>query len=268
MENKKQQHQETDKPVHEEPPVIADECGDSLWDEVLAQHEQHGYQKVLAVLRFTPAVKAMQEKLGSRASYARMEQSTYQDGLTENEIEFIEQRDSFYMASFSESGYPYIQHRGGPKGFLQVLDRERIGFIDFSGNKQYITTGNLATNSKVALIMVDYPARTRLKLLAKASVIELKDDPALFEQLKPGNYKFKPERMMVLHVEAYDWNCPQHITPRYTAQDIETAFAAERKKVQEMQAELVELRAKLAEYEFVILPSWAGNKTMVRTKTN
>ena len=128
---------------------------------------------------------------------------------------------------------------------MQVLDRRRIGFIDFSGNKQYITTGNLATNNKVALIMVDYPSRTRLKILAKASVVELKDDPALFEQLKPGNYNFKAERMMVLHVEAYDWNCPQHITPRYTAQDIEAAFAAERKRVQEMEEELVQLRAKL-----------------------
>jgi predicted pyridoxine 5'-phosphate oxidase superfamily flavin-nucleotide-binding protein len=227
--------------------VIQDECGDSLWDAVLAQDDAKDTPKNFGSIAFTPAVKAMQEKLGSRSSYARMEKTVYQDGLTQNEIDFISQRDSFYMASFSESGFPYIQHRGGPKGFVKVLDAKRIGFIDFSGNKQYITVGNVATNNNTAIIMVDYPARARLKILAKTSIVELKNDPALYDQLNLPDYKFKPERMMVLHIEAYDWNCSQHITPRYTVEDIEEAFAAERIRVQQMEEELKMLRAKLSE---------------------
>lgn len=148
--------------------------------------------KNFASIAFTKAVKEMQEKSGSRKSYARMEQDTYVDGLTENEAEFISQRDSFYMASYGENGFPYIQHRGGPAGFLKVLDTKRLGFIDFKGNMQYISVGNIATNKNVALIMVDYPARARLKIYATAEIVELKDDPALFDQLDLEVYKFKP----------------------------------------------------------------------------
>ena len=205
--------------------------------------------KNFAALAFTDAVKAMQEKLGSRASYARMERDTYVDGLTENEIDFIAQRDSFYMASIGENNFPYIQHRGGPKGFVKVLDAKRIGFIDFRGNMQYISVGNIATNNNVALIMVDYPARARLKILAKAEIVELKDNPALYDLLDLSDYKFKPERMMVLHVEAYDWNCPQHITPRYTVEDIEEAFAGQREHITKLQIEVKELKQKLKERE-------------------
>lgn len=196
-------------------------------------------------IAFTNAAKAMQEKLGSRASYARMERDTYVDGLTESEIDFISQRDSFYMASIGENNFPYIQHRGGPKGFVKVLDDRRIGFIDFRGNMQYITVGNIATNNNVALIMVDYPTRTRLKILAKAEIVEMKDDPKLFDLLDLNEYKFKPERMMVLHVEAYDWNCPQHITPRYTVENIEDAFASQREHIAKLEAEVKELKNKL-----------------------
>jgi uncharacterized protein len=185
--------------------------------------------KNFASLAFTDAVKALQEKNGSRSSYARMEQQTYVDGLTENEIDFISQRDSFYMASIGENGFPYIQHRGGPKGFVKVLDEKRIGFIDFKGNMQYISVGNIETNKNVSLIMVDYPAKARLKIYAKAEIVELKDNPALYDSLDLKEYKFRPERMMVLHIEAYDWNCPQHITPRYTVEEIEAAFAAPQK---------------------------------------
>lgn len=205
--------------------------------------------KNFAAIAFTDAVKAMQEKLGSGASYARMEKDTYVDGLTENEIDFISQRDSFYMASIGENNFPYIQHRGGPKGFVKVLDEKRIGFIDFRGNMQYISVGNIATNNNVALIMVDYPARTRLKILARAEIVELKDDPKLYDLLDLDEYKFKPERMMVLHVEAYDWNCPQHITPRYTVEDIEEAFAGQREHITKLQAEVKELKQKLKEKE-------------------
>ena len=201
--------------------------------------------KNFAALAFTDAVKAMQEKLGSRSSYARMERGAYVDGLKESEIHFISQRDSFYMASIGENSFPYIQHRGGPKGFVKVLDDRRIGFIDFRGNMQYISVGNIVTNNNVALIMVDYPSRTRLKILAKAEIVELQDDPVLHDLLDLNEYKFKPERMMVFHVEAYDWNCPQHITPRYTVQDIEKAFADHLEHIAKLQAEITELKHKL-----------------------
>ncbi len=201
--------------------------------------------KNFATLAFTDAVKAMQEKAGSRSSYARMERDVYVDGLTNSEIGFIAERDSFYMASVGENNFPYIQHRGGPKGFIKVLDKKRIGFIDFRGNMQYITVGNMATNNNVALIMVDYPARARLKILAKAAIVELKDDPVLFELLDLENYAFKPERMMVFHIEAYDWNCPQHITPRYTVEEIEAAFAGQRNHISKLEAEVKQLKNKL-----------------------
>lgn len=203
--------------------------------------------KNFAALAFTDAVKAMQEKAGSRTSYARMELQTYVDGLTENEVGFIAQRDSFYIASIGENNFPYIQHRGGPKGFVKVLDAKRIGFIDFRGNMQYISVGNIATNNNVALIMVDYPSKTRLKILAKAEVVELKDNPSLYDLLDLTEYKFKPERMIVLNIEAYDWNCPQHITPRYTLEDIEEAFAAQRDHIAKLETEVKELKLKLKE---------------------
>ena len=203
--------------------------------------------KNFASIAFSSAVKALQKKQGSRSSYARMEKDVYQDGLTENEITFISQRDSFYMATVGESGFPYIQHRGGPKGFLKILDAKRIGFVDFKGNMQYISVGNMAGNNKVSLIMVDYPSRTRLKIYATAEIIALKDDPALYESLDLSGYKFRPERMMVLQVEAYDWNCPQHITPRYTLEEIEEAFAAQKNYASNLEAEIRLLKQKLKE---------------------
>lgn len=203
--------------------------------------------KNFAAIAYSDAVKEMQEKLGSRAAYARMEKETYVDGLTDNEVDFIAERDSFYMASIGENGFPYIQHRGGPKGFLKVLDSKRIGFVDFKVNMQYITVGNLATNNNVALIMVDYPARARLKIYAKAEIIELKDNPALYDLLDLPGHKFKPERMMVLNIEAYDWNCPQHIIPRYSAEEIEQAFAPQRNRMVQLEEEVKVLRAKIKE---------------------
>ena len=126
-----------------------------------------------------------------------------------------------------------------------MLDEKRIGFIDFKGNMQYISVGNIATNNNVALIMVDYPSRTRLKILAKAEIVELKDNPSLSDALDSGEYKYRSERMMVLHVEAYDWNCPQHITPRYTVEDIEAAFVPQRAYITKLEAEVKELKQKL-----------------------
>jgi predicted pyridoxine 5'-phosphate oxidase superfamily flavin-nucleotide-binding protein len=197
-----------------------------------------------ASVAFTKEVKALQEKHGSRLSYERMEKRTVVDGLTELEVDFISRRDSFYMASIGENGFPYIQHRGGPKGFVKVINTNTIGFIDFTGNKQYITVGNLATHNKTAIIMVEYAAKARLKIYAKAEVIELKDRPDLFKLLNLDDYSFRPERMMLLHVEAFDWNCPQHIIPRYTTEEIEKAFLPQRQYIKRLEEEIKELRSR------------------------
>lgn len=201
--------------------------------------------KNFAQIAFTDAVKKLQENNGSRASYERMEKFNVSDGLTEREISFIDNRDSFYLASIGTNGFPYIQHRGGPKGFLKVLDSKRLGFIDFTGNKQYISVGNMATNNKVSLIMIDYPAKARLKFFAKAEIVELKDNPELYDMLDLKNYKFRPERMMIFHIEAYDWNCPQHITPRYTVEEIKEAFLPQEKYLKSLEQEIKDLKSKL-----------------------
>ncbi|WP_282053431.1 pyridoxamine 5'-phosphate oxidase family protein [Maribacter luteus] len=196
-------------------------------------------------MAFTKAGKKLQEQMGSRKIYARLERDSYVDGLTENEISFLSRQTSFYLATVGKNDFPYIQHRGGPKGFLKVLDKQRIGFLDFRGNKQYISVGNIATNNKVALIIVDYPSKTRLKVLAKTEIIEMDDDPVLLDLLKLDDYKFEPERIVVFHVEAYDWNCSQHITPRYMLEDIEATFAPQRAYVEKLEAELIELKKLL-----------------------
>jgi len=201
--------------------------------------------KPFGAIAFTDAVKELQEKNGSRASYARVEKKAHRDGLGPNETAFIATMDHFYMASYSESQFPYIQHRGGPKGFVKVLDKNRIGFIDFSGNRQYISAGNIQTNNHVALIMVDYPSRARLKILATAEIVELKENDELFALLNLDDYTFTPERMMVLQIEAYDWNCQQHIIPRYTIEEIQEAFAGEQLKVTGLQQENQLLKEKL-----------------------
>lgn len=195
-----------------------------------------------AQLAFTDAVKALQETNGSRRAYDRMEKNQVVGGLDANEIEFISDQDHFFMASFGENGYPYIQHRGGPKGFLKVLDPKTLAFVDFTGNKQYITVGNAQTNPNVSLIMVSYPQRARLKVYAKIRVVELADNPALFEAIDPADYPHRPERMMVLDVQAFDWNCPQHITPRYTVEDIEAAFAPQKAYIARLEAEIQALK--------------------------
>jgi len=201
--------------------------------------------KNFAELAFTDAVKKLQEKHGSRRAYERMEKFNIVDGLTINEVTFIQDRDSFYLASIGVKEYPYVQHRGGPKGFLKVLDSKRIGFIDFIGNKQYVSVGNMVTNNNVSLIMIDYPTRTRLKIYAKSEVIELKDNPELYELLDLDDYKFRPERMIVFHIEAYDWNCPQHITPRYTTDEINDAFLSQQKHIASLEQEIRELKERI-----------------------
>jgi len=178
-----------------------------------------------AKLAFTDTVKKLQTQNDSRANYERMEKFISKEGLTPNEISLIKTRDSFYMASFGENDFPYIQHRGGPKGFLKVIDPKTLAFLDFSGNRQYISVGNIATNNKVSLILVDYPRRARLKIYAETEVFSLSENPDLSDRLKLSDYKYQPERIMMFHIKAYDWNCPQHITPRYTVEEVENLMA-------------------------------------------
>lgn len=196
-------------------------------------------------IAFSDAAKELQQQVGSRRAYEQMEKNQVVDGLTDNEVRFIEHQDHFYMASYGKNGFPYIQHRGGPAGFVKVLNKDTLAFVDFSGNRQYVSVGNIATNDHVSLIMVSYPHRARLKLYAKARVVQLEDEPELFEQIDPADYKHRPERMLVLDVQAYDWNCPQHITPRYTSEEIEQALAPQRRKLAELEAENARLKAQL-----------------------
>ncbi len=170
-------------------------------------------------IAFTDAVKKIQKRKGSRDIYTNMEQrGSWQDTITKQLAEFIAERDSFYMATVSSEGQPYIQHRGGPKGFLKVIDDHTLGFADFVGNRQYISYGNLEENNKVCLFFMDYPNRTRIKLWGTSEVNE--NDKALIEQLSVSDYKGVVERAFIIHVEAWDRNCPQHIVPRYTKQEI------------------------------------------------
>ena len=177
-----------------------------------------------AELAFTDAVKNLQEKNGSRKSYEKMERFSNVKGLGQREIDLITTRDSFYIATYGQNGFPYIQHRGGPKGFLKVLDDHTLAFLDFSGNRQYISVGNIKDSAKVSLILVDYPTRTRLKLYAEAEVMGLNDDAELTKDLFLEDYRYRPERIIKLQVRAFDWNCPQHITPRYTEAEIKDAL--------------------------------------------
>lgn len=188
---------------------------------------------------FTKTVKEVQELMGSRKSYARFEEGPDRNHeLTGNEIEFISERDSFYAATVGETGWPYIQHRGGPVGFLKVLSKNQIGFADFSGNRQYITVGNLTTDPRIAMILMDYQNRERLKILGNVKLINSNEDPALIEMLTPKNYDAKIERAFVIDVEGYDWNCPQHITQRWTADDIKKAVAPLHAKIAELELKL------------------------------
>lgn len=171
-------------------------------------------------IAFTPAVKAWQEKEGSRDTYERMAaRRDWQSRITPELESFLAQRDSFYIATTNSDGQPYIQHRGGPKGFLKVVDKETLAFADFSGNRQYISAGNLSENAKVHLFLMDYPNRTRIKIWGEATVVE--EDETLLNQLIDPDYKARPERAIVIKVKAWDINCPQHITPRYTIEELE-----------------------------------------------
>jgi uncharacterized protein len=197
-------------------------------------------------LVFTPAVKALQEKYGSRRQYAKLEASgASATRLGPKEREFIAERDSFYMATVGSTGWPYIQHRGGPRGFLKVVDDGTLAFADFRGNKQYVSAGNLATDDRVALILVDYPRQTRLKVLGRARTAEGKAAEAILATVNDPGYDAVVERALVIGVEAFDWNCPQHITPRFTVEEIRDVLAPAERRMAELERENETLRSDL-----------------------
>lgn len=194
---------------------------------------------------FSDAARAMQTADGSRETYARMEQGA--DGLPdlmgEKEAEFIAARDSFYLASVTPEGWPYVQHRGGPPGFLRLLDGNRLGFADYRGNRQHVSTSNLITDPRVSLFLMDYPNRRRLKILGRARVLTAGQDPDLVHQLMSDGYRALAERAYLIEVIGFDWNCPQHITPRFTEAELASALAPMRNELEHLRAEVERLRA-------------------------
>jgi predicted pyridoxine 5'-phosphate oxidase superfamily flavin-nucleotide-binding protein len=193
----------------------------------------------------TPGVRAAQEANGSGEYWANFHGDRTFDRFTAAEAAFIAERDSFYMATVSESGWPYVQHRGGPPGFIRVLDDKTLAVPDFRGNRQYISTGNLATNDRAALILMDYPHRRRLKLYAHIEARDLPADPDLAVKLTLPNYKAKVERALIIHLAVFDWNCPQHILPRFSEAELAPALAPMRARLEALEAENQTLRAEL-----------------------
>ena len=195
-----------------------------------------------AEIAFTPAVKAIQERYGSREMYLRMEESGPEnDTLIPRVSEFIEARDSFYLGTVNENGWPYIQFRGGPVGFLKILDEKTLGFADFGGNCQYLTLGNVSVNDRVFLFLMDYANRRRLKIWGRAKVEY--DNPSLVEQLRVPGYETPAERAILINVEAWDWNCPQHIPIKYSEVQLAETVAPLEARIRELEAELESIKA-------------------------
>jgi predicted pyridoxine 5'-phosphate oxidase superfamily flavin-nucleotide-binding protein len=192
--------------------------------------------KPISDIAFTPAVKQAQERLGSRQIYAKVEQrGGWNDTITPDLAAFIAQRDSFYLGTASADGRPYIQHRGGPAGFLKVLDEKRLAFADYSGNRQYISVGNLSENDQAFIFLMDYPNRRRIKVWGRAELVD--DDPETLAAVADPGYGATVERVFVFHVEAWDVNCPQHITPRFTETEIKERIRNLEDRIQELEEE-------------------------------
>jgi predicted pyridoxine 5'-phosphate oxidase superfamily flavin-nucleotide-binding protein len=195
---------------------------------------------------FTESVKAVQEHYGSRKHYAKFEGIAPEPAsLSDAEIDFIESRDGFYIATVNEDLQPYIQFRGGPAGFLKVLDERTLAYADFRGNLQYISVGNLRKNDKAALFLMDYATRRRLKILARVEVKDADEVPELIRALETPGYKAKIERAVTLHVEAFDWNCPQHITPRFTIDEVKRMAQPLYEHIEKLKAEIQRLTEDL-----------------------
>ncbi|MEO0644453.1 MAG: pyridoxamine 5'-phosphate oxidase family protein [Pseudomonadota bacterium] len=196
-----------------------------------------------AEIAFTDTIKALQSEMGSRSAYARREGGTEvkNGALGATEAAFISARDSFYLATVSETGWPYVQHRGGPAGFVRVLDDETLGFADFSGNRQYMSVGNLKSNNRISLFFIDYPNRTRLKLFGRAEVIA-PDETQVLARLAVDGYRARVERGLRIKIAGFDWNCPQHITPRFTAAEVEEASASLHARIAELETALAQAK--------------------------
>ena len=200
-------------------------------------------KKYVSDIAFSTAVKKVQEENGSRNSYAKMEQSAgWQNKIDQRLSEFIEQRDFLYFGTANTEGQPYIQHRGGPKGLLKVLDNKTLAFADYSGNMQYITVGTLRENNKAFIFLIDYPSRTRIKIWGTAKVVD--NDPELLERLHSSDYKAKPERAIVFNIEAWDVNCPQHIQQRFTMDELKPEFDKLKNRIVELEGQLKEALEK------------------------
>jgi uncharacterized protein len=194
----------------------------------------------------TPSVRAVQAAMGSDRVYRDFKGDRAFNKFTPNEAAFIAQRDSFYMATVSETGWPYVQHRGGPRGFLKLVDDRTLAFADYRGNRQYISTGNLAADDRACLFLIDYAHRARLKVYAHVETLALNADPPLTELVTVADYRAKLERIFRLRLETFDWNCPQHITPRFTEQEVTEAVRPLRDRLAQLETENAELRARLA----------------------
>ena len=194
---------------------------------------------------FTPAVKSIQARKGSRAAYARVEQNGWRTEIDDQLAAVLADSNSIYLATASSDGQPYIQHRGGPKGFIKVLDSQTLAFTDFAGNRQYITQGNLAENPKAYIFVMDYAHRRRVKIWGEARIVE--DDPALTDSLTPRGYKARPEQAILFKVSAWDTNCPQHIPQKFDAADVAAALAARDARIAELEAELATLKGQHAD---------------------
>ena len=204
-------------------------------------------KRPISDIAFTPTVKAAQEKRGSRTAYAKMEQrGGWQTVVTPELAEFIAERDSFYLSTATADGQPYIQHRGGPKGFLKVLDEHTLAMADYTGNAQYISLGNLSENNKAFLFLMDYPNRHRVKIWGTAEFVE--NDPELLRRVTDADYKARPERVLLFHVKAWDVNCTQHITPRFTEEEIAPAIQKLEGRITELEAQNASLRKQLSEF--------------------
>ncbi|MFE7798925.1 pyridoxamine 5'-phosphate oxidase family protein [Nocardia sp. NPDC057440] len=199
-----------------------------------------------AQVAFTPAVREHQRKHGSLRSYERMaEGPVVADRIGRDEAWFIGERDSFYLATVGETGWPYIQHRGGPRGFLKVIDSSTLGFADFRGNRQYISRGNLDHDARVALFLMDYSAKTRMKIFGRATAVEAVDDPELLAALAVEGYRAHVERAVLIDVEAFDWNCRQHIPELYPREEVLDAVQSLRDRIEELERENAKLRATI-----------------------
>ena len=199
--------------------------------------ETHTYSSDVA---FTPAVKSVQARKGSRDAYARVEQSGgWRTEIDDDLAAFLAAQDSLFLATATADGQPYIQHRGGPKGFVKILDKNTLAFADYGGNRQYITQGNLSENPKAHIFVMDFAHRRRVKIWGEARVVD--DDPALLKSLMPAGYKARPEQVILFKISAWDTNCPQHIPQKFDAADVAAALASRDARIAELEADLAKL---------------------------